>query len=191
MLERVRKFLFHPVKAFSEVKEDTLSDAFKYFMPLLFILAVILAVLLFAVMNVTGMSQIISMLPMPFTVDPAIVVLGGVFLCVLLGGFLLILYGSVWLHIWVLIFGGRDKRLKQSFKVVAYGSTPVYVLGWLPGPNILMAPVWTIIAWISGVMQLHEITSGRAIFIVIVSVIVPLIALGVMACSLMPFLVKP
>jgi len=180
MLERVRGILFHPAEAFKEARQDTLNDACKYFLPWLVFLAVLLTALVFGALNATGISALLSeFFPL---------VVGGTFAGVLVGGFLLILYGSVWLHILVFLLGGR-KGLTQTFKAVAYGATPIYVLGWLPGPNILIAPIWALIVVISGVMQLQEMTSGKAILVVLLALLIPLvIALAVAFAVLMPML---
>ena len=39
--EKIKGFLLSPKKTFDETKEDTLTDAFKYFLPILVIFAVL------------------------------------------------------------------------------------------------------------------------------------------------------
>ncbi|MHC1636138.1 MAG: YIP1 family protein, partial [Candidatus Methanospirareceae archaeon] len=82
-------------------------------------------------------------------------------------------------------FGGR-KGLKQTVKAVMYGATPCLVLGWLPGPNILIAPIWSLFVMLCGIMELQEIYSGKAILAVILAILIPVIIIVAILSKFIP-----
>jgi len=176
ILGKIRGFSFNPAKEFAAAKEDTLGDAFKYYALLLAVLAAILAIVVTAVVLMLGLPGIGKFAPL----------LGaGAFVGIIGAGILAAIYIAVWLHIWVYLFGGR-KGLKQTAKAITYGSTPCLVLGWVPGPNIIIAPIWSLLLVISGVMELHELSPGMAILAVIIAILAPLIIVGAVAAILVP-----
>ncbi|MBK5190238.1 MAG: YIP1 family protein [Methanosarcinales archaeon] len=176
VLERIRRFLFHPTKEFTASKDETLGDAARYYVPLLTIVAAIVAVAVTAVvliLGVVGISGIGKFAPL----------LGvGAFVGIIAVGILAVLYIAVWLHIWVYLLGGR-KGLTQTVKAVTFGVTPILILWWLPGPNVLLAPIWALILVILGVMVLHELSQKTAIFAVILAILVPLVLVGIVAAA--------
>jgi hypothetical protein len=176
VLGKIRGFAFNPAKEFAASKEDALSDVFKYYVLLLAILAAILAIAVTAVVAMLGLPLISKFAPL----------LGaGAFVGIIAVGIIAAIYISVWLHIWVYLLGGR-KGLKQTVKAITYGSTPCLVLGWVPGPNVIIAPIWSLLVVISGVMELHELSPGMAILAVILAILVPLIILGAVIATLVP-----
>lgn len=175
ILEKVRGLSFNPAKEFAASKEDTIGDAFKYYVPLLVILAAILAIMV---------AAMISMF-MPDFGKFGPLLGAGTFIGVIIAGILAALYISVWLHIWVYVFGGR-KGLRQTVKAVTYSATPCLLLGWLPGPNVIIAPIWSILLVINGVMELHELSPGWTIIAVIIAILIPLIIVGVIGATLVP-----
>jgi hypothetical protein len=173
VLERIRGFSFHPTKEFTASKDAGLSDAARYYVPLLAILAAILAIAVTAVVLILGIPQIGKFAPL----------LGiGAFVGIIAVGILAALFIAVWLHIWVYLLGGR-KGLTQTLKAVTFGVTPILILGWLPGPNVLLAPLWSLILVILGVKVLHELSQKTAIFAVILAILVPLVLVGVVAAA--------
>ena len=176
MLGRIRGFLFHPTKEFTTSKDAGLRDAARYYVPLLAILAAILAIAVTAAVLIVGTRGILE-------IGKFAPLLGiGVFVGILAIGLLLVLYLAVWLHIWVYLLGGR-KGLTQTVKAVTFGVTPILILWWLPGPNVLLAPIWALILVILGVMVLHELSQKTAIFAVILAILVPLVLVGIVAAA--------
>jgi hypothetical protein len=176
MLNRIRGFLFHPTKEFTASKDAGLNDAARYYVPLLAILAAILAIAVTAavlILGTLGIPQIGKFAPL----------LGlGAFVGIIAVGILLVLYLAVWLHIWVYLLGGR-KGLTQTVKAVTFGVTPILILWWLPGPNVLLAPLWALILVILGVKVLHDLSQNTAILAVILAILVPLALVGVVAAA--------
>jgi len=178
MSGRVRGFAFNPARQFAAAKDDSLSDAFKYYTPLLAILGAILSIV-----AAIAASKIVSMLGLSgFALMPGLPELGkiipllgvGTFVVTIVLGILAALYIAVWLHIWVYLLGGR-KGLRQTTKAVLYGATPCLILGWLAPVNVLVAPIWSILLVIAGLIELHELSPGRSIIAVILAILVPVI----------------
>ena len=178
MSGRIRGFAFNPARQFAAAKDDSLSDAFKYYTPLLAILGAILSIVV-----AIAASKIVSMLGLSgFVLMPGLPELGkiipllgvGTFVVTIVLGILAALYIAVWLHIWVYLLGGR-KGLRQTTKAVLYGATPCLILGWLAPVNVLVAPIWSILLVIAGLIELHELSPGRSIIAVILAILVPVI----------------
>ena len=174
IVEKIKGFLFSPSETFDASKEDTLGDAFKYYIILLLIPALLSAVIAAVAFSLLA-GFFGRMLPfmsasLAFAGAGAAVV---VFLYVLIAGAIGVLIGGLWLHIWVYLVGGR-KGLTQTFKALMYGATPSLLLGWIPFINFL-ASIWALIVEIIGIRQLHEISTGRAVAAVILAIIIPLV----------------
>jgi len=179
VVNRIRGFSFHPTKEFAASKEDSISDAFRYFVPFLAVIGAIIAIALTAVVLILGLSEISKLAPL----------LGaGAFVGLIVVGVFAVLYIAVWLHIWVYLMGGRN-GLRQTLKAITYGVTPCLILWWLPGPNILIAPIWSLILVIYGLKGLHELSMKNSIFAIVLAVLVPLIVVGaVTAAVVLPML---
>ncbi|MCW7080940.1 MAG: YIP1 family protein [Candidatus Methanospirare jalkutatii] len=176
IVEKIKGFLFSPSETFDASKGDTLGDAFKYYIILLLIPALLSAVIAAVAFSLLA-GFFGRMLPfmsasLAFAGVGAAVV---VFLYVLIAGAIGVLIGGLWLHIWVYLVGGR-KGLTQTFKALMYGATPSLLLGWIPVIGFL-ASIWALIVEIIGIRQLHEISTGKAVAAVILAIILPLIVL--------------
>jgi hypothetical protein len=177
---KTKGFLGAPSNTFDDVAPETLGSALKYFA----IWAAVYAILQTVFFYVLGVG-ILQTLWEWLGLGPAVVysfdaVLYG--LIALVGAFAgLFIYGS-WAHLFVRAFGGR-KGYENTIKVFAYGYTPSLLLGWIPFVGGLFW-IWALVLDIIGVRQLHEISTGRAIGAVLLSivalgVIIALIVLGV------------
>ena len=178
MSGRIRGFAFNPARQFAAAKDDSLSDAFKYYTPLLAILGAILSIVVAIaaskIVSMLGLSGFALMEGLP-ELGKIIPLLGvGTFVVTIVLGILAALYIAVWLHIWVYLLGGR-KGLRQTTKAVLYGATPCLILGWLAPVNVLVAPIWSILLVIAGLIELHELSPGRSIIAVILAILVPVI----------------
>ncbi len=172
--KRIRGFLFSPSKTFDNSKEDTIGDAFKYFVIILAIYAVLSAIIAAVAFSlIAGMLGMLGAPMMPFgaAMGPLLVV--GIFILVLIGGVIGVFIGGLWTHIWVYLVGGRN-GVEQTIKAVMYGVTPSYLLGWIPIVGFI-AVIWALIVGIIGVRQLHELSTGKAVLAVIIAIAIPLI----------------
>ncbi|MCK4475244.1 MAG: YIP1 family protein [Methanophagales archaeon] len=169
--ERIKGFLFRPSETFDASKEDTIGDAFKYFVVLLAIYAV-----LFSIMVLVAFSAMSWMVEpwaamMGLTAGPLLAV--AMFVLSLISGIIAVFIMGLWMHIWVYIVGGR-KGVKQTIKALMYGATPSYLLGWIPFIGII-AGIWALIVEIIGIRQLHELSTGKAVLAFILAIIIPAI----------------
>jgi len=188
--ERIKGFLFNPSETFNASKDDTIGDAFKYFVVILMIYALIISVL-FAV----AFSMFASMLGMPGVPMMALGAAMGplfavvFFILMLVIGIIGVFIGGLWLHIWVYLLGGRE-GVEQTIKALMYGVTPGYLLGWIPIVGII-GVIWSLIVEIIGIRQLHELSTGKAVLAVIIAIAIPLIIYAVIIAAYIPTMPGP
>jgi hypothetical protein len=180
VVERIKGFLFSPSGTFDASKEDTLGDAFKYFIAILAIYALLSAVVLAALYHwmMYFMTAFMPYGTLPPEAEELLPTLGplfavAVFIVTLVGGIIGIFVSGLWTHIWVYLVGGRN-GLEETIKAVMYGDTPCLILGWIPIFNII-AGIWALIVSIIGVRQLHVLSTGKAALAVILALAIPLI----------------
>ncbi|HEX3002286.1 MAG TPA: YIP1 family protein, partial [Methanoregula sp.] len=102
-----------------------------------------------------------------------------IFFGVLIGGAIITILFSLWLHLWVYLLGGR-KGIFETAKAVIYGMTPGMLFGWIPFIGFLFG-LWSIVLQIIGIRELQEMSSGKALVAMIIAVMVPLIVLVLLA----------
>nr|WP_320161212.1 Yip1 family protein [uncultured Methanoregula sp.] len=168
--DKAKGFLLKPVETFQQAKNDETGTVFTYFAALLLVNAVLSA--LVAAAGFGSMEKISGL-----TFGLAFPVL--VFFMVLVGGVIATLIFSAWLHLWVYLFGGR-KGIMQTIKAMLYGNTPRLLFGWIPFVGIVFA-VWSLILGILGIRELQELSTGKAVLVVFIAVIIPLIILILVA----------
>ena len=178
--ERIKGFLFSPSETFDASMEDTIDDAFKYYVVILAIYAVLYTIKVAVVFSLFAETLGVFGVPaMPFGVAMAI----GVFVVVLVSGIIGIFIGGPWLHIWVYLVGGRN-GIEETTKAVIYGMTPGFLLGWIPIVGTI-GGIWALIVGIVGVRQLQELSTGKAVLAVIIAIIIPAIIIGVLWAAFM------
>ena len=121
--ERAKGFLFNPSKTFDNSKEDSLGDAFKYFIDILVIFAVltvIIAAVAFSLL--VGMLETLGVPTRPLEAAMAPLLAVGLFIVVLIGGIIGVFIAGLWTHIWANLVGGR-KGVVQTIKAYMYGAT--------------------------------------------------------------------
>jgi len=82
------------------------------------------------------------------------------FIYIFMGGLIAMLGISLLTHIWVYFLGGK-KEVGQTIKSMAYGSTPLLLLGWIPFLGVAFV-IWSMVVSIIGIRQLHEVSMERA-----------------------------
>jgi len=123
------------------------------------------------------------MLPFMAAMGPLIGLLFFVlfFVLILVVGIIAAFIGGLWTHIWVYLVGGR-RGVAQTIKAVMYGSTPSFLLGFLP---------WALIVQVIGIRQLQELSTGRAILALILAIIIPAIIIGAIFAAYIPTMPGP
>ena len=178
---KTKGFLGAPSNTFDDVGPEALGSALKYFA----IWAVIYAVLQTIVSYTLG-GGVFQMLwdligfgnAVLYPFPPVLVGLLPVF-----GAFASLFISGSWAHLFVRAFGGR-KGYGNTIKAFAYGNTPVFLFGWIPFVGGLFW-IWALVLNIIGIRQLHEISTGRAVGAVLLSIV----ALGVIIALIVWFVV--
>ena len=178
---KTKGFLGAPSNTFDDVGPEALGSALKYFA----IWAVIYAVLQTIVSYTLG-GGVFQMLwdligfgnAILYPFPPVLVSLLTVF-----GAFASLFISGSWAHLFVRAFGGR-KGYGNTIKAFAYGNTPVFLFGWIPFVGGLFW-IWALVLNIIGIRQLHEISTGRAVGAVLLSIV----ALGVIIALIVWFVV--
>jgi len=175
--EKVKGFLGSPLNTFNNVGAEALGSALKYFTIWVVIYTILRTVVFYTLergvfetlWDLLGLSDASLYL---YQFDPVIFALLAV-----LGAFAGLFISGSWAHLFVRAFGGR-KGYANTIKAFAYGETPLLLFGWIPFVGMLFW-IWALVLNIIGIRQLHEISTGRAIGAVLLSM-VALIIIGVL-----------
>lgn len=183
---KVKGFLGAPANAFNEVQAEALGSALKYFA----ILAAIYVVLNMTLFYTVGRGILVTLAGLFGSVAAAVSVYdfnpAALVLMTLLGAFAGLFISGSWAHLFVRTFGGR-KGYGNTIKAFAYGETPLLLFGWIPLVGMLFW-IWALVLDIIGIKQLHEISTGRAVGAVLLSV-VSLVVIGAVIGVLVALLV--
>ncbi|NJD77483.1 MAG: hypothetical protein FIB08_10380 [Candidatus Methanoperedens sp.] len=202
-IEKVKGFLIKPSKTFDASKDDTLIEALKYY---LIIAAIHSAFGILLWMFVLSGNFV---LPPSYILLPLYVTLFGsvfgkywgitlgreiegallTFLILLIFRTLRVFIGGAILHA-CLIIVGRKKGITQAIKALMYGSTPAFLFHLIPVIGFF-AVMWSLVLEIIGTRQLQEITTGRAIVAVFMSIIIVVILSVILEAIINTFVAKP
>ena len=78
-----------------------------------------------------------------------------------------IFVGAGIVHLFALLFKGK-RDFSLTYKALAYGMTPAFVLGWIPvvGP---LAGLYSLYLEVKGISSLHEMSMLRALAVVLIA----------------------
>ncbi|MDP3640735.1 MAG: YIP1 family protein [Nanoarchaeota archaeon] len=74
------------------------------------------------------------------------------------------------LHLWILIFRGKNSYVK-TYELGAYAGTPAMLLGWIPFFSFI-GIIWYLILLIIGTQEVHGISRTKAILMYVIPVAV-------------------
>jgi hypothetical protein len=162
LIIKAKGFITNPVETFQQSRADEARTVLAYFIPLLIFDAVMTAIisLLEFLVFPLGMSAIFGIL------FPLVMFFG-----VLIGGTIILLVFTAWVHLLVWLAGGR-KGIFQTFKALTYGLTPSCLLNWIPFVGFLF-DLWAIILMTLGIRELQEISGVRALVVMFIAIMVP------------------
>ena len=155
---------------FGLLRKERFAHAVSYF-------AVQLA--LFTILSI-GVSYLISLLSVTLshaspTESMNLIPLATNVLALYLLGFLACVLNGFWLHLWIFLFGGRS-GLRETFRLVFYGSTPALLLGWIPMVGSFIGGIITLAMYYHGIIIFHDLSGRRAIAAVLVYFFVSAVA---------------
>jgi hypothetical protein len=175
--EKVKGFVASPLSTFNNVEPEALGSAVKYFAIWVVIYAILRTIVFYTVerrvfetlWDLLGLGDATLYLYHFDAVLFALLAVAGAFASLFITG--------SWAHLFVRAFGGR-KGYGNTIKAFAYGNTPLFLFGWIPFVGMLLW-IWALVLNIMGIRQLHDISTGRAVGAVLLSV-VALVVIGVL-----------
>jgi len=174
MKEKIKGFIFSPSKTFKAVKEERRDEAVRYYFSLLAIYSIIVSTIYFV---------------LEYTNEPFLS------FSILIGsasfGFVSLLIGAAWFHLWVRILGG--KGYKDTLKIIAYARTPSLLFSWLATPPLLPLlsvdlrgigkywlsipfMLWYLALVFIGIKEIHNFSNTKAFATVLIATLPLLIA---------------
>lgn len=178
LTEKIKGFLFSPTSAFKKEEKTDLGKAIKY-----------LAIILIPISVMIALIGVIipSAIPIPIMLDPTTM-----FFTMLVGiyvvGWVGAIVGGAILHIFAYLFGAR-KGLNQTIKAGIFAMTPTFLLGWIPVIGFLFS-LWSIVLLVIGLKTLHNITTGKAVLILVTIIIISAALFVAILWPMMPGLLE-
>jgi len=182
--EKIKGFLVKPVETFQTHKGESLGAAYQYYIVLLIIFSVLFGIVAVALdMNfLTTTIQTLSQVPgmewaSAFSAFGAFVVAFDVFVLYVMfviGLFWIFVSGMI-LHCFALMLDAGE-GYQQTIKALMYSYTPYLLLGWIPYVNIIVA-IWSLVLLALGIRELQEISTGKAVLVVLIPIILTLVGM--------------
>lgn len=153
VFEKAKGIILKPIPTFNSSRSDPISFAIIYFFMLLAVYVILF-----------GFSVSFSLLAS---------MMGGYVLVIriALQLILTIFIGTLWLHIWVYVVGGRN-GLFNTYKASIYAYTPFFLIGWIMPFGMMIGAIWEIILAVIAIKEFHQLSWGRAIAGIILNFIV-------------------
>lgn len=182
IINRIKLVLTKPSKFFKKLEHESgISTSFKFLLILTAFSSIIsyISTKLFQSTELKIFQSLLGDSPVqPEYVNPTLTgVLQG-FVITIAIVFIL----SAILHLWIKLFKGKAKYSK-TFQILTYGSTPVFLFGWIPfigGASLIYAVVLLIIS----TSILHKISKLRSTILHLIPVILVLILLILMLIAI-------
>ncbi|MBN1432362.1 MAG: YIP1 family protein [Methanomicrobiaceae archaeon] len=180
--EKVKGFLVKPVETFNAHKGESLGVAYQYYIVLLLIFSILYGIVAIALdMNfLTTTIQTLSQVPgmewvSAFSFLGAFVVAFDVFVLYVMFviGLFWIFISGLMIHCFALMLDA-EKGYNQTIKAMMYSYTPYLLLGWIPYVNIIAA-IWMLVLLVLGIRELQEISSGKAVMVVMIPIVLTLV----------------
>lgn len=180
LIETIKMIMGNSEKFFNSVKKEDIGPSIKYLLLLLIIPSVII-ILLFSVffgiiVNFLAFVPELESVPVYFIslLGPLIgIFIGGTFyISYFIGSFI----SAAILHVIIYLMGAK-KGFENTYKAIAYGSTPSILFAWFPFVNIAFG-LWSWYLIVKGMSKLQNVTMERAF----IATLVPFICvLGIIA----------
>ncbi len=165
-VDTIKGILMNPVPTFQSLREKTLGEALKYFL----ILVIIYSVLIAIIASIGISAGMFSTLTGSSPVAGGAMVFVTVFVLNLIMMIIFTFIVAIIVHIFVILLGGKQ-GFHQTMKGIIYGGTPAYLLGWIPFIGIIFS-IWGFILEILGIRELQQMSTLRAVLAVIIPIII-------------------
>jgi hypothetical protein len=183
IIPTIKGFLFNPVETFQASCADETRAVLSYFGVLLLFDAVLVAgfemmLLFFEYLLVSGTASASGVghgTSAGMTLGMVFLIPATVFLSIVIGGSIFLFIFSLWTHLWVYLLGG-NKGFMQTLHAILYSTTPALLLGWIPVVG-MFASLWTLLLFFFGIREFQEISDGKAVDVILLSVFLPLFLL--------------
>ncbi|MBU0530040.1 MAG: Yip1 family protein [Candidatus Aenigmatarchaeota archaeon] len=162
--DKLKMVIIDPERLFNSVREEPLSKSFVYFAIITLVPMVVAAAILsfvFSLFSAILPADVGSSFGLFGLLGPVIAI--PFYLLALVFSFVI---GAV-IFVFARIFGSKGSYT-DTYKAIAYGSTPANLLFFIP----IVSPIWSLYLEIKGLSVLHRISMGRAAVIIIAPVIV-------------------
>ena len=179
IIKRIKGILFEPSKFFDYLvkeknkKEKGFGNAFLFYVIMSLFVAVLAAIvgIWFQPFQMSMISKILG-ISFPIMTTP----IWMISLFTILGygiGLLMSFVGAAILHVWILIFGGKE-NYTETYKLYVYSRTPSYVFAWIPFIGFFIW-IWSLVLLIKGTQTMHKISRLRAILMYAIPIVVIII----------------
>jgi hypothetical protein len=169
LIEKIKSVLLHPTKFFESLKKEKgVKTAFRYYLILSFI-SFILGTIITFTFNKYIYSFWSRIYGWPFPIPPLTLetIVLSPFIWYLVGLGLSFIAAGI-LHVWILIFGGKEEYSK-TYQLWAYSLTPGFVFGWIPFLGFF-AFIYDLFLLILGTQKLHGISKNLAILMYVIPI---------------------
>ena len=180
-MEKVGGFITRPTETFRNVKEEEMGSALRYFIVCITIYGILFGII-YTIFYPSLFGEFWKMPKEVFGWATGVTFIIVIIVMIIVSGVIGIFIGGAWLHLWVWLFGGR-KGYRETIKAIAYGSTPSYLLGWIPFINFITG-IWALILLILGIKELQEISTGKAVSAIMVAIVIPLAITVILAATI-------
>lgn len=190
----IKKVLTEPTDFFNKVGagKQHLGFSFGYFASLSFfskLMAVIIGLISFhfflpSFAGIPALEKIMSLAAEKFVLSSFLLKS----LWQYLAGLALIFVIVGILHIWIMIFGGKNKYTK-TYELVVYAGTPSMLFSWLPYIG-MAGPIWSLVLLIIGTQQVHKVSRTKAILMYVIPIVVFSLLAFFLTMLLLPFFIK-
>ena len=161
--DKIRGFLFSPSEAFWQVRDEDLKETTLYF-----IVISVIYTLLSTLITGIAVSKHPALVLFGLGFGSGNIVLSFFIILALTIG-ITVAY-AFWLHLWIIVICGK-RGIRKTIKTVFYFVTPTMLIGWIPVIGAFAAPVWSVVVGIIGIQELFQVSFGRALIAILISII--------------------
>ena len=181
LINKIKQILIEPQSFFGNLKKETgIKTAFKY-MLIVSLLGLVLGLIVGQLFQGVWIDLISKM---GFNLPASQLGIGTTIFFAALGygsSLLLSFVTAGILHVWILIFGGKENYSK-TYQLYVYSSTPKWALSWIPFVGFLTS-IYSLVLLIIGTHKVHNISKMKSALMYII----PRVLMGLFFVAMMGF----